>query len=630
MKTIGRSPWLISLVLSLLLAGLLFPQVPQAAAAASGENRLSSLYVSGGSLSPAFDPDVTNYEMTVSYYTSSVTVTASTYSSLATLAVNGTTAPNGASSQPVSLSVGSNNTITISVFAEDHSVREYVVDVTRSPASNENRLQSLQATPGIMYPDFDPDIEDYTLYVDHETEKVSLTAFPMDENAIMLYEGYFLTIGQPYEIRKELPDEDESDTDSVIELEIKSESGVSRTYELTVKRAGESVELIDPSHSSPYYDNRNLDAPYASKVTTVESDGGSERSLLLILSTEQLETQLKDEDSASVTIDAVKEGKADLLQAAMKGDLLNEAAARNKSVVIRLDGAAFALPSGWLGQLAADDDIVLKAGTSFPLKLSAERNGTPVMGFNMPVQVTLERLNAGQSSERGELKRQDAGRDAWEPAAYEALASGWLTFPVSAPGTYDWKAVQSSFSDTTGHWASAAIDRMAAKGMVQGVAADRFMPDAPITRAQFTSLLVRALGLSGDASGAERYADVAPDAWFARDVAAASIAGIAAGTADGRFDPDALVTREQMAVMLVKAYAYAAKTTVAELVVTKPAAYADAEQISPWALRSVQIAAEAELMSGNSDGTFAPGASATRAEAAAVVERLLERTAGMQ
>ena len=150
-------------------------------------------------------------------------------------------------------------------------------------------------------------------------------------------------------------------------------------------------------------------------------------------------------------------------------------------------------------------------------------------------------------------------------------------------------------------------------GIVSGVTQNTFEPDRSITRAEFATLIAKALKLENAKAD---FADVT-DEWFAAFVGAAAKAGIIAGS-DGFFRPNDTITREEMAVIVVKAYEYLGKTSQnAEL------GFTDNDEISVWATEFVEKAVGVGLISGMGDGSFGPKASATRAQSASLVKRLL-------
>lgn len=182
-----------------------------------------------------------------------------------------------------------------------------------------------------------------------------------------------------------------------------------------------------------------------------------------------------------------------------------------------------------------------------------------------------------------------------------------------------------TFDDLSGHWAKADVELLASKLIVHGVTDSRFAPDADITRAEFTALLVRALGLSLNPDGpTSGFADVAAIAWYKPAVEAAVDAGLASGLSPDRYAPSERITREQMAVMVAQALAFAGKEAAADRGALVK--FTDRTSISDWAAAAVAQAVAAGILSGMTDGTFAPSDHATRAQAAAVLKRLLQYT----
>lgn len=184
------------------------------------------------------------------------------------------------------------------------------------------------------------------------------------------------------------------------------------------------------------------------------------------------------------------------------------------------------------------------------------------------------------------------------------------------------EAPTAGFKDIEKHWARADIEALAAQGIVAGRGEGRFAPEADITRAEFVSLLIRAFDLTADAANADPFFDVPKNAWYADALAAAMKAGIAQGNGDGKFWPDKPITREEMAVFASRALE--AGGSVPE----KPepgsdASFNDEAQISAWALPAVKQTTELGLLQGYPDGAFGPGVQATRAHAAVILNRLL-------
>ena len=167
-----------------------------------------------------------------------------------------------------------------------------------------------------------------------------------------------------------------------------------------------------------------------------------------------------------------------------------------------------------------------------------------------------------------------------------------------------------------GHWAAADVLAMNKAGIVSGVSDTLFDPDRNITRAEFAAIIARALKLSDKTAD---YKDVNGE-WFAPYVGACSEAGIISGY-DGYFRPNDNITRQEMAVIIVNAYSYLEKQGANGGIDN----FTDKAEIADWAKAAVDTASSVGLISGMGDGTFAPNANATRAQAASIVKRLLDK-----
>ena len=216
-------------------------------------------------------------------------------------------------------------------------------------------------------------------------------------------------------------------------------------------------------------------------------------------------------------------------------------------------------------------------------------------------------------------------------------ADGQFTVSAAEAGRYVLIRYEKVFADVTAeHWASSLIQQAAAKQFIEGKSENTFAPNDTITRAEFTAILARILGLSPD--GAAPFTDVAANAWYAPAIAAAYEAGLVNGVNDHSFAPQAGITREEMAVLLVRALDYKKQgalgtasqdavgqgTTDGTSSVVIPQHnsvlnYEDADQISSWAMEAIRKATEAGIMQGKGNHHFDPRGQSTRAEAVKVL-----------
>ncbi len=169
-------------------------------------------------------------------------------------------------------------------------------------------------------------------------------------------------------------------------------------------------------------------------------------------------------------------------------------------------------------------------------------------------------------------------------------------------------------TDILDHWARENIEYLVELGAVMGYPDRTFKPDGDITRAEFVSVLVKALEIE---SGEHKQFDDITGHWAEELIMTAASSSIIEGYGDGIFGPDDEVTREQMAVMIVRAL-----ELKLEVVDTD---FADQESISEWAKTAVSVAVEKGIVNGYPDNTFAPQANATRAEAVTMIVNALDQ-----
>lgn len=168
-------------------------------------------------------------------------------------------------------------------------------------------------------------------------------------------------------------------------------------------------------------------------------------------------------------------------------------------------------------------------------------------------------------------------------------------------------------SDIGQHWAKATIELLVGQGIISGYTDGTFKPEQTITRAEFASLLVKALKLEETGSG-KVFSDTSSH-WAKDTIAVTESYGIVSGYDENTFGPNDLITREQAAVIIARAAQLEA--AAGELNFT------DSKAISPWATPGVAAAFKSGFISGYPDGSFRPQGNTTRAEAAVIIGKLL-------
>ncbi len=176
-----------------------------------------------------------------------------------------------------------------------------------------------------------------------------------------------------------------------------------------------------------------------------------------------------------------------------------------------------------------------------------------------------------------------------------------------------------SFSDISGNWAEDSIKKLAALGVVTGGGDGTFRPEATITRAEFVTMLIRAM-MKTDSVVIEpgnTFDDISSH-WASGYISTAVSLGIVSGCTNNTFKPDDNITREQIALIIVNAYKLKVDTT-------QISTYPDDASISAWAKSAVEAALSNCILAGCPDGNLNPQKAATRAEAVSIIVRIMER-----
>lgn len=166
-------------------------------------------------------------------------------------------------------------------------------------------------------------------------------------------------------------------------------------------------------------------------------------------------------------------------------------------------------------------------------------------------------------------------------------------------------------------WAVANIDKAYNYGLMSGTTYGYFEPLRGITRAEFTAVIARILGLDTTPGNYNQvFTDVAPSDWCYGVVMAAYSAGYVQGTNAVTFSPTTYITREEMAVLISR--------IVGDAGISDVSSFADSANISSWAASGVATVNKTGLMTGDQFGQFLPKDYVNRETAATVAVRLYE------
>lgn len=185
------------------------------------------------------------------------------------------------------------------------------------------------------------------------------------------------------------------------------------------------------------------------------------------------------------------------------------------------------------------------------------------------------------------------------------------------PSQPDAPEKEPAFADIAGQWYESYVELVAEAGIIKGYDDGLFHGDNHVTREEFAAMLVRALGLT-DNGKACAFTDIS-GRWSEEAIRIAAQNGLVNGVDATTFAPDAEITRQEMMTMIARAL----KATGLNVTGSDDlSGYADANEVSGWALSSVRTLVASGIISGD-NGKLNPTGTCTRSEAAAVFSRLL-------
>lgn len=177
------------------------------------------------------------------------------------------------------------------------------------------------------------------------------------------------------------------------------------------------------------------------------------------------------------------------------------------------------------------------------------------------------------------------------------------------------EAMQNPFSDVKEtDWFYEPVMYALQNGLFEGISDTIFSPQGFMTRAMYVTVMGRIAEINlDDYKGSTEFSDVPVDSWYAPFVKWAKEEGITTGIGSGKFNPDGLITREQMATLIVRFFdAY--KIPYPEANVTSTPS--DIDSVSDYAKEAVLKLWRCGIFEGSGSGKFNPKQNATRAEAA--------------
>ncbi|WP_158630170.1 S-layer homology domain-containing protein [Cohnella sp. AR92] len=457
------------------------------------------------------------------------------------------------------------------------------------------------------------------------------------------------------------------------EWETAAGSTDTKTFTVTVRNGGSSP---DPSPSTGNSSESNeasesedgvivlvngkVEKAGIAKSTTINGLSGT----IVIVDQKKLEDKLAAEGFGAVVTVPVST-KSDVVVAQLNGQLIQEMEDLHATLVVKTDRAIYTVPSlqinmneisNQIGKTVSLQDIKveLQFGTT-PDDMAKVVSQAATNGSYTPVLSAMDFIVKWTYGDKTEevaafsvyVERAIAIPDGIDP---NKITTGVVVDPDGTSrhvptkvmvidgkyyavinsltnSTYSvvWHPIE--FSDVENHWARDAANDMGSRMVAEGTGNGKFSPNRDITRAEFVAIIVRGLGLKPSKEAAP-FSDIKESDWYKSAISTAYAYGLIDGIGDGSFRPQDKITREQAMVIIAKAM----KITGLNAKLSEQSAeslfspFADASASSDWAKSSIANSIQAGIIMGRSGTQLAPKAYITRAEVAAVIQRLLRKS----
>ncbi|MFD0676265.1 MULTISPECIES: S-layer homology domain-containing protein [unclassified Paenibacillus] len=606
---------------------------------------LKSLQLSGATIN--FSKDKSEYTLSVGNNVSSVTVTAAADDSTAILEINGYKA----SSKEINLSEGL-NTITVKVTAKDGTARKMYtllitravsITVTNTPVQVTTEPVSLIIPSGVtnakvqVTPTTVGDTKQATMPLVEAKETTSI-----GEVSVSLPSGVTISAPAAWDGTIKLPEvlsnNSVAATNGIVSAVI--EVGVPEltlTFDKAVRlsipnQAGKLAGFVRDGVIAPI--TNTLTADTQEEADSKLSAGGEAKIDVgndLVIWTKHFTKFVSYTESQPTSSSGSHRGGAsaantDMISAAVGGTIINNgvkivipADAINSDIKVTVEKVTNT------ADLATDATLKLVSDI-FEIKKDKENPFTKAISISLPFDKTKVDTEKSKLSIYwfNETERKWTSLDSPQVDIVNAVITGsvnhFTKFAVFSTNIQDASTstptipASLDLTDIKGHWAENSILELIKAGAIDGYPNGTFGPERNITRAEFAAAMVKALGLK-EKSG-KIFADTA-NHWAKKSIETAAAYEIISGFSDNSFGPDDLITREQMAAMVVRA----AKLPM----ITSGTKFTDSSDISEWAKLEVDAAAANGTVNGYANGTFKPKANATRAEAVTVILKAIKK-----
>ncbi len=202
----------------------------------------------------------------------------------------------------------------------------------------------------------------------------------------------------------------------------------------------------------------------------------------------------------------------------------------------------------------------------------------------------------------------------------------YLEAKVKNSGVYGVISAERFFTDTPS-WAENAVNTLASRMVLQNTNAGAFRANEPITRAEVSEMITRALGVLTDRSGSSKFLDVALTDWYFPSTSIANEADIIRGYEDSTFRPERNITRQEAMAIMSRVMKYLGNTDNSNMTTAEAESilsrFKDDNKVAHWAKIDMAKCVDAGVVKGDDKGNLNPLSNLTRAEMSQLVYNLL-------
>jgi uncharacterized repeat protein (TIGR02543 family) len=426
------------------------------------------------------------------------------------------------------------------------------------------------------------------------------------------------------------------------------------------EETSESEEPVDPADKQQPSSTNILVNGRAEPIGTIVTATEAGRTVTLVQMDEQKLREMLQSEAEGISIIVKLEDDIDVLRSALNGATVKEMEKKGAILEIQTERAVYrlraellivdALMQQFSGNAYDELEYTIEIAGATEDQVREVRTAVMQAGGTMIDAPVAFHIRAFYGDASIELNQFAAYVERWivipAAVAHDDLSTVVVVEPdgtlrhvptrIATIGGVDYAIVSSfsnslytlvdfpaEFADMSRHWAAADVLDLGRRLIVYGRGSAQFSPDEQVTRAEFAAMLVRALGIR-TSEGEMGFQDIHTSGQLASSIGAALSYGLIQGYDDNTVRGANPITREQAMVIMGRAIdliSPASASATSNLALP----FTDAGEVSTWALQAINRVYQSGLVHGDDQGRLSPKENITRAEAAALLRRMLQR-----